>query len=119
MFHSKILYLILHRFPNKEGDIIHKWGRGFYVKKNKQQQQKTTHKKLNRIGGVMVGVITSSAVDRGFEPRSGQTKDYKIGIFCLFAKRTASRRKNKDWLTRKQNNVSEWSDLSARGLLFQ
>jgi hypothetical protein len=26
-------------------------------------------------GSVMVGVLASSAVDRGFEPRSGQTKD--------------------------------------------
>ena len=25
-------------------------------------------------GGVMVSVLASSAVDRGFEPRSGQTK---------------------------------------------
>ena len=32
----------------------------------------------NRIGGVMVSVLASSAVDRGFEPRSGQTKDYKL-----------------------------------------
>ena len=30
---------------------------------------------LNRIGGVMISVLASSAVDRGFEPRSGQTKD--------------------------------------------
>jgi hypothetical protein len=29
---------------------------------------------LNRIGGVMVRVFALSAVDRGFEPRSGQTK---------------------------------------------
>ena len=28
------------------------------------------------IGGVVVNVIASSAVDDGFEPRSGQTKDY-------------------------------------------
>ena len=34
----------------------------------------------HRIGGVMVSVLASSAVSRGFEPRSGQTKDYKIGI---------------------------------------
>ena len=26
----------------------------------------------------MVSVLASNAVDRGFEPRSGQTKDYKI-----------------------------------------
>jgi hypothetical protein len=28
----------------------------------------------------MVSVLASSTVDRGFEPRSGQNKDYKIGI---------------------------------------
>jgi hypothetical protein len=33
----------------------------------------------HRIGGVMVCVLSSSAVDRGFEPQSGQTKDYTIG----------------------------------------
>jgi hypothetical protein len=27
----------------------------------------------------MISVLASSAVDRGFEPRSGRTKDYKIG----------------------------------------
>ena len=31
----------------------------------------------NRVGGVMVKVLASSAVDRGFEPRSGHTKDHK------------------------------------------
>jgi hypothetical protein len=30
----------------------------------------------NRIGGVMVRVPASSAVDRVFEPLSGHTKDY-------------------------------------------
>jgi hypothetical protein len=34
------------------------------------------------IGGVMVSMLASSEVDRGFEPRSGQTKDCKIGIFA-------------------------------------
>ena len=33
----------------------------------------------------MVSVFTSSVVDRGFEPRSGQTKDYNIGICCFSA----------------------------------
>jgi hypothetical protein len=28
----------------------------------------------------MVIMLIASAVDRGFEPQSGQTKDYKIGI---------------------------------------
>ena len=40
----------------------------------------------NRIGGVMVNVLASSAVDHGFEPRSGQTKDFKIGICCFSTK---------------------------------
>ena len=31
----------------------------------------------------MVSVLASRDVDRGFEPRSGDTKDYKIGIFKL------------------------------------
>ena len=30
----------------------------------------------SRTGGVMVRVLTSIAVDRGFDPRSGHTKDY-------------------------------------------
>jgi hypothetical protein len=54
---------------------------------------------------------TLCAVDRVFEPQSGQTKDYnKIGICCFSAKQAALRRKSKDWLARNQNNVSEWSD---------
>jgi hypothetical protein len=67
----------------------------------------------------MVNVPVFTAVDRGFEPRSDQTKDYKIGICCFSAKHATLRRKSKDWLARNQNNVSEWIDLSTRGLLFQ
>jgi len=61
----------------------------------------------NRIGGVMVAVLASSAVDRGYEPRSGQTKDYKIGICRFSPKRAALRRNSKDCMARNQNNVSE------------
>jgi len=64
-------------------------------------------------------VLASSAVDRGFEPRSGQTKDYKIGICCFSAKHAAIRRKSKDWFARNQDNVSEWDDTSICRLLFQ
>ena len=67
----------------------------------------------------MVSVLASSAVDRGFEPRSGQTKDYKICICCFSAKHAALRRKIKDWLARTRDNVSEWCDMSTRGQLFQ
>jgi hypothetical protein len=71
---------------------------------------------MNRIGGVIVSVLAQSAVDRGFEPRSGQTKDYIIGI-CFSAKHAVLRRKSIDWLARNQDNVSKWSDMSTRGLL--
>jgi hypothetical protein len=49
----------------------------------------------------------------GFEPWSGQVKDYEIGICCFCANHAALRRKSKDWLARYQNNVSEWSDIST------
>ena len=63
----------------------------------------------------MASVLASSAVDL----RSGQPKHYKIGI-CLFSdKHTVPRRKKKDWLVRNQDNVSEWGNMSIRGLLFQ
>ncbi len=71
----------------------------------------------NCIDGVMVSVLASSAVDRGFEPRSGQTKDYKISICCFSVKHSALKRKSKNWLA--QDNVSEWSDMSTHRLLFQ
>ena len=73
----------------------------------------------HHIGGIMVSVLASSAIDHGFKPWSGQTKDYKIGICCFSAKHAALWRKSKDWLARNQNNVSEWSDISTRELLFQ
>jgi hypothetical protein len=38
----------------------------------------------NHICGIMVSMLASSAVDHGYEPRSGLTKDCKIGI-CFFA----------------------------------
>ena len=60
---------------------------------------------LNRIGGEMVSVLASSAVDRGFEPRSGQTTDYAIGIYCFSDKHVALRRKRKHWMARNQNIV--------------
>ena len=60
---------------------------------------------FNRIGGIMVSVLASSAVDRVFEPRLGQTRDYKFGICCFSAKRAALRKKSKDWLARNQDNL--------------
>ena len=39
----------------------------------------------DRIGGIMVNVLASSAVYCGYYPRSGQTKNYKIGSFVFVA----------------------------------
>jgi hypothetical protein len=54
----------------------------------------------HRISGIMVSVLASNVVDHGFEPRLGQTKNYKIGICCFSGKHAALRRKSKDWLAR-------------------
>ena len=53
----------------------------------------------------MVIVLSSSAVECGFEHRSGQTKDYNIGICCFSAKNATLKTKSKDWLARNQDNV--------------
>ena len=71
------------------------------------------------IGGIMVSVLALSVVDRGLELRSGQIKDYKIDICYFSAKHAALRSKSKDCLAQNQDNVSEWNDMSTRGLLFQ
>ena len=59
----------------------------------------------------MVSVLVSSTVDRVFEPR-GLVKSDSANYVVL-------RSKSKDWLARNQDNVSEWRDMSTRGLLFQ
>jgi hypothetical protein len=66
----------------------------------------------------MVSVLSSGAVDCGLEPRSDQTKDYTIGICCFSSKHAALRSKNKDWLARSHNTVSEWSDISTADCCF-
>ena len=64
----------------------------------------------NYKSGVMVSVLASSAVDRGFI----------IGlVFAASPLTTALRSKSKDWLARNQENVSEWKDMSNHGLFFQ
>jgi len=74
----------------------------------------------NHISRVIVGVLTSIVVDRGIEPQSGQTKDYKL-VFTSQLKNHAALRskKSKDWFARNQDNVSKWSDIFSNALLFQ
>jgi hypothetical protein len=78
------------------------------------------HKIKIRIGDLMVSVVASTAVDRGLEPRSGQTQDYKIDMCCFSAKHVALRTKGNalnGW--GEIRNVSECCDMSIRGLLLQ
>ena len=46
----------------------------------------------------MISVLTSSVVDRGFKPRSGQIKAYEIGVSCPSGKHVGLRSKRKDRL---------------------
>jgi hypothetical protein len=66
----------------------------------------------------MISVLASIAIDCGYELRSCQTKEYKIGMCCFSAKNAALTRKSKDRLARNQNNVSGWSDISTQWLLL-
>jgi len=68
----------------------------------------------NCIDGVMLSVV-----DRGFKPWSGQTKDYKIGICCFFAKHSALRKRAKNGWLGIGIMCFEWGDISIRRLVFQ
>jgi|JYMV01.1.fsa_nt_gi hypothetical protein len=55
-------------------------------------QYKTRSYNGDRISSVIVRVLASSAVDYGFEPLSGQSKDYKISIYCCISAKYATLR---------------------------
>ena len=71
----------------------------------------------NPIHGAGCAHLKYDSLDHRFEPWSGQTKDYATGICGIAAKNATC--KSKDWLTRNQDNVSEWSNMSTCSLLFQ
>jgi hypothetical protein len=60
----------------------------------------------------MVSMLTLGMVDHGFESRSGKTIKWVFVASPL-------RKKYKNWLAQNQDNVSEWGNMSIRGLLFQ
>ena len=64
-------------------------------------------------------VLASSEVVREFESRLCQTKDCIIGICYFSAKHAILKSKRTDRLALNNDNVSEWSEMSTRGLLFQ
>jgi hypothetical protein len=67
---------------------------------------------VNRIGGLMVSVLSSTEVDRGFKP-----KTIKYVFVDFTSKQPVLRRKSKDWLAQIQDNVSKWGDISIRRLV--
>jgi hypothetical protein len=67
----------------------------------------------------MVIVLDCSEVDRGFDSRSDQTKDYEMCFCCFFDNHSALNSQSNDWMDWNQNDVSEWSDMSTRRLSFQ
>ena len=77
-----------------------------------------TGDKLARVVGIIVSVLTISAVDRRFERWLGQTKNYKTGSCCFSARHTTLRSKSKDWLAQNKNNLSDYGDMSTCGEMF-
>ena len=68
----------------------------------------------------MFSLLPSSVVDRGFESLSGRPKIMNLVSQRFFSDKYATlRSKSKDWFAPKQNNISEWRDMSTFILLFQ
>ena len=61
---------------------------------------------IDTLVGGMVKVPALNVVDHGFNPWSGQIKDFKYDIY-YFSKKTTLWSKSKDRLTLKGDNVSE------------
>ena len=74
---------------------------------------------VDSIGGTIANVLASSAVDIRIDPRSGQTKNYKISICCFCARHRTLSGQSKDWFVLNQDNVSEWNSMYTCGLLLQ
>jgi len=74
---------------------------------------------IYRIGDVLVSVLTCSEVHRGFELCRVKPMNIQLVCVAFSALHAAFKRKNKDCLVRNQDNVSDWSDVSTSGLLFQ
>ena len=64
-------------------------------------------------------MLVSSVVDRGFEPLSGQTKGYYIGICSSSANYAALRSKDKDWWARNHDNYMRRRGRESGGTSFR
>ena len=73
----------------------------------------------NHISAVMVSVLASSVVDSWIRyPIVSNERQYNWYLLLLNYARSIKEKKQ-DWLAMNQDNVSEWCDMSTRGLLFQ
>ena len=71
------------------------------------------------LGGIMIIMLASSAVNRGFDPQAGPINDNKIGTCCISAKHTALRSISKDfvgsqlewrvWVFTTDHDLFQWS----------
>lgn len=62
----------------------------------------------------MANMLASCAVDHGFDPWSGQTKEYRIVICCFTVKHIVIRNKSKVWMVQNWDTVPEWSFIHTR-----
>ena len=76
-----------------------------------------TNNQINRLGGVIVSLLASSAEGRGFDTRPDQTKDIKICICCFSSKLAALKSKGKEEGLKSLKNVFVSSAMSTCGLL--
>ena len=60
----------------------------------------------------MVSLLIAKEVHHGFEPQSGQTKDYEIGICYFSLKQATLRSKSKNMLAKIWKNMSAWNVYS-------
>jgi hypothetical protein len=58
----------------------------------------------------MASVLSWSAIDRGFEPPSGKTKDYEIGISCFSAQHMHSIKEKEQRLVDSPWCASDWNN---------
>jgi hypothetical protein len=92
---ATLTYILFSVLPSSYGIII------FYeLKKQTKKQTKTRryffHRLCQSYVSSGISVFVPSVVDRVFQSRSTQTKDYKIGMCCFSDKHAELRRKSKD-----------------------
>ena len=74
---------------------------------------------MNRISRLLVSMLASSAIDRGFGSDRAKPKT-KIGIRCFFIKYAALMSKSKDWVSRSccfMKHLTKGVDLIQYGWL--